>query len=52
MQGRLLRRIDMALLDLAVNYEACASARGQQRDGLLDSIPNMLTFKQEAREGI
>jgi len=29
MQGRLWRRIDMASLDLAVNGEACALARGQ-----------------------
>jgi len=29
MQGRLRRRIDMAWLDLAMNGEACASARGQ-----------------------
>jgi hypothetical protein len=30
MQGRLWRRIDMASLDLAVNGEACALARGQE----------------------
>ena len=48
MQGRLGRRIDTALLDLAVNGKAGASARGQVRLCCLTTV-GALTYSPEKK---